>query len=80
MTESYHADKTFVESAFAEAKELQQELAKSLHDASIAQSEDEARSALERAEAIKTRLKEKIPQIRERISPFERLLTLKEHI
>lgn len=78
MTESYHADKTFVESAFAEAKVLQQELAKSLHDASIAQSEDEARAALERAEAIKTRLKDKIPQIRERISPFERLLTLKE--
>lgn len=78
MTESYHADKTFVESAFAEAKVLQQELVQAVHDASIAKSEDEARGALERAEAIKTQLKEKIPQIRERISPFERLLTLKE--
>jgi len=78
MTESHNADKLFVEAAFAEAQVLRAQLTDAVRQAAVAKNDPEARAALERAEELKNALREKIPAIRERISPFERLLTLKE--
>ena len=78
MPDSHNADKLFVEAAFAEARTLQEQLAEAVRAAAVAKNESDALAALKRAEALKQALREKIPMIRERISPFERLLTLKE--